>query len=52
MMVSRVLTFPLWLLTRGEDSDSSQTLLAWWPWAILSLAWGSLITWGLYRLRR
>ena len=50
-VVSWVLTFPLWLIG-GEGSGSDQTPLSWWPWTVLSLAWGSLITWGLYLLQR
>lgn len=52
MVASKILTFPLWLIPGGANSASEQTLLSWWPWATLSLAWGGLITRGLYLLRR
>ena len=51
-VISRVLTFPLWLIKGDEGSGSDQTLLSWWPWAALSLTWGSLITFGISLLRR
>jgi hypothetical protein len=41
-LISKILTFPLWL-SKDNNSDEPQTLLMWWPWATLSLVWGTAL---------
>jgi hypothetical protein len=44
-VLSKILTFPLWLYKSNPNAE--QSLLTWVPWAMISLVWGSALTFAI-----